>query len=85
MVLRSTNCSLCGWPLDDEHIFNVNCALANAENDQLEAEIDEARQQPLDAESQRLLEHGLEVMRDVIAQKTFEQMLRGPLCNPKDG
>lgn len=77
------NCSLCGWPLDDEHIFNVNCAAANAENDQIEAEAHELQSQPLTAEGERLLEVGLEVMRDVIALKSFERDARMPFGRDK--
>jgi len=36
------DCNDCGFPLDsDSHIFNVNCAASNAENDQLMAEVRE--------------------------------------------
>jgi len=36
------NCNDCGFPLDSaSHVFNVNCAASNAEDDQLLAEIHE--------------------------------------------
>ena len=68
-------CVLCGWLLDGEHAFNVNCAVANAENDQLEAELRDLEQQPSTADDERLIQIGLEAARDVLALKRFERML----------
>lgn len=72
-----TRCALCGWVLDAEHIFNVNCAVASAENDQIEAEVAEAQAQPVSPEEAEHLEHlvqnGLEILQDILALKRFER------------
>lgn len=32
-------CAVCNWPLDDTHVFNVRCSVANAEAEACEAEV----------------------------------------------
>jgi HD superfamily phosphodiesterase len=68
-----SRCVLCGWLLNDEHAFNVHCAAANAENDQLEAEIRELQQEPLDAEGERLQERVLKYMREALERVRAER------------
>jgi len=48
-------CILCGWLLDAEHVFNIKCAAANAENDQLEAEVRDAQNLPGSVEDDWLM------------------------------
>jgi predicted component of type VI protein secretion system len=67
-----TSCVLCGWPLNDEHVYNVKCAAANAEAEQIEAEAHkalDAQDQMSPAETERLHE----IAREVIALIRFNQ------------
>lgn len=55
-------CILCGWVLNWEHAFNVKCAAANAEAEQIEAEVAEISTwpDPDPAETKRLMEIALD-------------------------
>lgn len=71
-------CILCGWPLNDEHVFNVKCAAANAEAEQVEAEARELQSQPTTPEDERLLEIGLEAAREALAYARFKREVQQP-------
>ena len=67
-------CVMCGWLLDEEHAFNVNCPVANAEADQLEAEVREAMAR-VETMSQESLDRIREVMLDQLAYARFVRNL----------
>jgi len=62
------HCNCCGWPLGEEHDFNIHCAVANAANDQLEAEAREAMKVPLIPEE---AEYASEVAMETLAYMRF--------------
>ena len=71
----SPACPFCGFPVEsDSHVFNVHCALSNAENDQLEAEVREAMQQPMEPVD---FDRAMEIVRDVLALARFNRDTRG--------
>ena len=68
-------CSICDWPLNFEHAFNVKCAVANAENDQLMAEVEEAMSQPLSPEDEEIIQQGVEIVKEVLALARFNRVM----------
>lgn len=69
-------CVMCGWFLDGEHSFNIHCPVANAEADQLEAEVREAMEQVVtvnEAQLARIQERMLEEL----AYRRFVRDLAG--------
>ena len=76
-MTKIARCILCHWVLDEDHFFNVNCAAANAANDQLMAEIAEAQAQPVSAEEaehmEYLVKQDMKIVGDILALKRFER------------
>jgi len=65
------HCNCCGWPLNEEHDFNIHCAVANAANDQLEAEAREAMKLPTTPDMEAGFARAQEVVAETLAYMRF--------------
>lgn len=71
-------CVFCDWPLDEEHIFNVNCAAANAENDQIIAQVAESQRHAPTPEDLVQIDKARVVASESLAFARFVRLVRQP-------
>lgn len=73
MKQPTEHCVMCNQPLDNSHLFNIHCAAANAQNDQVMAEIEEATGLSWSDEDTAMVERIRERVFDQIAYIRFVQ------------